>query len=280
MDSSTKFPLDIQSSTIHIEFWTLASFHQGIENSGSWRQFSRAGASNTWQTGMSSDNSYVTRAPDATNMLIVNQNGDATISGSLEVQRLSITNTTARPIAINNTMHDGPYLVAISQNDSNNDLSFALRCLPLNQLWCFGVATSNQYITSHGNPTKSSIQSNGNTTISGNLDVGPSQAQSNVKTYCNYVGSFGFMMIEGRYRDQGFLHFETNYQYGEMLLTARDTYFIRCSDYAGNPYAQTFQPLTQSSDDRLKENEELIENACETFFKLRPQLYDKKRYGK
>ena len=39
---------------------------------------------------------------------------------------------------------------------------------------------------------------------------------------------------------------------------------------------QTLQPLTQSSDDRLKENEELIENAGETLPKLRPQLYDKK----
>ena len=78
-------------------------------------------------------------------------------------------------------------------------------------------------------------------------------------------------MMEGRYRDQGFLHFETNFQYGEMFLIARDTYFIRCSDYAGNPYVQTFQPLTQSSDDRLKEHEELIENACETLSKLRPQ---------
>ena len=30
------------------------------------------------------------------------------------------------------------------------------------------------------------------------------------------------------------------------------------------------------SDDRLKENEIFIENACETLSKLRPQLYDKK----
>ena len=51
--------------------------------------------------------------------------------------------------------------------------------------------------------------------------------------------------------------------------------FTRCSDYAGNPYAQTFQPLTQSSDDRLK-NGEWIENVCETLSKLGPQLYDKK----
>ena len=65
-----------------------------------------------------------------------------------------------------------------------------------------------------------------------------------------------------------------------MFLFVRDTYLIRCSDYASNPYVQTFHPLTQSSDDRLKENEGLIENACETLSKLRPQLYDKERYGK
>ena len=81
--------------------------------------------------------------------------------------------------------------------------------------------------------------------------------------------------MEGRYRDQGYLHFETNYQYGEMFLNVRNIYFIRCSDYAGNPYVQTFQPRTQSSDDKLKENDELIENVCETLSKLRPQLYDK-----
>ena len=34
--------------------------------------------------------------------------------------------------------------------------------------------------------------------------------------------------------------------------------------------------LVNGSDHRLKENEELIENACETVSKLRPQLYDKK----
>ena len=114
------------------------------------------------------------------------------------------------------------------------------------------------------------------TTISGHLDVGPSQPQSRIQTYFNHVGSTGYMMMEARYRDQGFLHFETNYQYGEMCLTVRNTYFIRCSDYAGNPYVQTFQPLTQSPDDRLKANEVIIENACGTLSKLRPQLYDKK----
>ena len=98
----------------------------------------------------------------------VSTTGDASVSGNLEVQRLYITNSTARPIEINNTMNNGPYLAAISQNHSNNDLSSALRCLPLHQLRCFGVSTSNRYIISHENSTKLSIQSNGNTTISGN----------------------------------------------------------------------------------------------------------------
>ena len=62
-----------------------------------------------------------------------------------------------------------------------------------------------------------------------------------------------------------------------MFLTVRNTYLIGCSYYAGNPYVQTFQPLTQSSDDKLKENEELIENACGTLSKLTPQLYYKSK---
>ena len=82
LDSSMKSPLDIKNSTNHTEFWTLASFHQGIANSGSWLQFSRDGTSNTWQAGMSSDSSSVIRASGATDRLIVNQNGDTTINGT------------------------------------------------------------------------------------------------------------------------------------------------------------------------------------------------------
>ena len=101
-------------------------------------------------------------------------------------------------------------------------------------------------------------------------------SSSKIKTHFNDSGYVGYMQIEARSKADGFLHVETNYQYGEMFLIVRNIYFIRCSDYGGNPYVQTFQPLTQSSDDRLKENGELIENACETLSKLRPQLYDKK----
>ena len=46
--------------------------------------------------------------------------------------------------------------------------------------------------------------------------------------------------------------------------------------YVGIEVVYVYKPTTNASDDRLKENEELIENACETLSKLRPQLYDKK----
>ena len=277
----------------------MASFHQGIGNSGSWLQFSPDGTSSTWQAGMSSDNSYVSGASDATNVLSVDQsgdttmsgnldvgkvstlkrtpgvsdthplniinespggatgisyqstasgqgcliayataqsaagstegvnwgssnefiiksgsngltiqsNGDTTISGTLGVQRLSITNTSARAIEFNNTMHNGPYPVAVSQNYSNDNKSFALRCRPLNQLWRFGVTTSGQYSISHEKSTKFSIQPNGNTTTSGNLDVGPSQAQTSIKAYVNHAGSQGNIQIEARWRSESFIHF-------------------------------------------------------------------------
>ena len=41
--------------------------------------------------------------------------------------------------------------------------------------------------------------------------------------------------------------------------------------------AQFGTVTTWSSDDRLKDNEELIESACETLNKLKPQTYNKKK---
>ena len=41
-------------------------------------------------------------------------------------------------------------------------------------------------------------------------------------------------------------------------------------------YISFCETTSNASDDRLKENEELIEPACDTLSKLRPQVYDKK----
>ena len=159
--------------------------------------------------------------------------------------------------------------------------------------------------------------------------------------------------MEARWRDQGFIHFKTNYTAGYLFFAVKDALRDKIYMYCGNDivyiyenttiggdldvgstgdnsikihgtgattsYAEFkvsngqnciwdfinpsnsnvwssikvkgstfmvftptdnliihYKPFANYSDDRLKENEELIENACETLSKLRPQLYDKK----
>ena len=125
-------------------------------------------------------------------------------------------------------MHNGPYLAAIPQNHSNNDLSFALKCFLLNQLWCSGVATSNQYIISHENSTKFSIQSNGNTTIGGNLDVEPSQTVTSIKAYGNHAGHQGNVEIKALWTSQGYVNFNTTDAYGLLLAATKDVLYLYC----------------------------------------------------
>ena len=68
------------------------------------------------------------------------------------------------------------------------------------------------------------------------------------------------------------LHFESNRSGTNYLfLAVNDELHMRC----GNNVVH-FYKTTNASDDRFKENEESIENACDTLSKLRPQLYDKK----
>ena len=45
-------------------------------------------------------------------------------------------------------------------------------------------------------------------------------------------------------------------------------------------FVKHFKPIVASSDGRLKENEVIIDSACGTLSKLRPQIYDKTKHGK
>ena len=56
----------------------------------------------------------------------------------------------------------------------------------------------------------------------------------------------------------------------KIEITLQNTLFM--TSFNNNNMILHYKPLVNSSDDRLKENEEIIENACETLFKLRPQL--------
>ena len=108
-----------------------------------------------------------------------------------------------------------------------------------------------------------------NLTINGNLDVGVGETMSKVKAHVNHAGNTGFIEIEAMWRNQAFLNFTTDWADGGYLfVTVNNGYYMYC----GNNIVYLYKPLTQSSDDRLKENEVIIENACETLSTLRPQL--------
>ena len=86
------------------------------------------------------------------------------------------------------------------------------------------------------------------------------------------MGYQGILKLEALWRNQSFVSFDTTYVNGYIFFAVKDDFYMYCGDNLVHFYKTT----TNASDDRLKENEELIENACETLSKLRPQLYDKK----
>ena len=78
--------------------------------------------------------------------------------------------------------------------------------------------------------------------------------------------------MEANYRNQSFLSFDTTYVNGYISFETKNGYYMYC----GGGLVHSYKPTSNVSDDRLEENEGLIEHACETISKLKPQLYDKK----
>ena len=138
-------------------------------------------------------------------------------------------------------------------------------------VWNIGVWDQNQYGVRHG-VHGFWIYDKGNTSISGNLDVGVGAPQTSVKAYVNRAGHQGNVEIEARWNSQGSIHFNTTNPDGWLFLATKDVLYVYCG--INNVYS--YKPTTNASGDRLKENEVIIENACDASSKLRPQLYDKK----
>ena len=112
------------------------------------------------------------------------------------------------------------------------------------------------------------------TPISGNLDVGEGAATSNIKAFASHNGNTSSCELIAVNRDRGKFRFNTDYGHGTLYAGINNVNFFRLTNW--NNEINFYKPTTGTSDDRLKENEEIIENACETLSKLRPQLYDKK----
>ena len=153
---------------------------------------------------------------------------------------------------------------------SSYDISLNLSTTRTDGGWMYFKINNDDYMQLSSSGNKINIYKD--TSISGNLDVGITQAQTPIKAYVNHMGSQGNIQIEPRWRSQGFIQFNTDCEAGLLLFAVEDDLYM----YVGIEVVFLYKPTTNASDDRLKENEELIENACETLSKLRPQLYDKK----
>ena len=94
------------------------------------------------------------------------------------------------------------------------------------------------------------------------------------KTSAAHGGNTSYCELKAVNRDHGKLRFNTNYAHGTLYVGMNSSNFFRLTNW--NNEINFYKPTTGTSDDRLKGNGELIENACETLSKLKPQLYDKK----
>ena len=96
-----------------------------------------------------------------------------------------------------------------------------------------------------------------NVLIDGNLEVGQDPAKTSIKAYVNHLGNQGNVEIEARWRNQGFLHFNTNHSYGYIFLVVKDVLYLYC----GLDILYFYKPTTNASDGRLKEHEVIIEHV-------------------
>ena len=138
--------------------------------------------------------------------------------------------------------------------------------------WMYFKIKNNSYMRLPGSDNKMNIYKD--TTISGSLDVGVGASTSYVKTSAANGRNTSYCELKAINIDHGKLRFNTNYAHGTLYVGINSSKFFRLTNW--NNEINFYKPTTGTSDDRLKENEELIENACETLSKLRPQLYDKK----
>ena len=120
-------------------------------------------------------------------------------------------------------------------------------------VWNTGVWSQSQYGIRHG-VHGLWFYDNGNTTISGNLDVGAEASQTSIKAYVNHAGHHGNVEIEAGWNSQGFIHFNTTGPDGLLLIAVKYDLYMYC----GLNTICFCKPTTHASDDRLKENDELI----------------------
>ena len=72
------------------------------------------------------------------------------------------------------------------------------------------------------------IYDTGNTTISGNSDVGLAQATTSIKAYINNVEHQGNVKIKAKLNTQGYINFNTTASDGLLFIATKDAVYVYC----------------------------------------------------
>ena len=106
--------------------------------------FSREGITDTWQTGIDSDSSYVIRASDATNVVTANQQSNVALTGNLVVGKIltskrvpGVSDTT--PLTIINESPGGGTGVVYQSTASDQGFLIAYTTAQSSVAWVEGV---------------------------------------------------------------------------------------------------------------------------------------------
>ena len=172
---------------------------------------------------------YVIRASGATNVLSVDQNGDTTISGHLEAQRLTINKPShddVIPLKIINSSQNWE-VVSLESTIAGDGCLMRWMTPASSTHWWSGVwgATVNDFNVWF-NYKGLSIKPTGDVAISGDLDVGVGAASSIAKAHVNHEGSTGSLQLEARWRNQSFVSFDTTYVNGYVSFEIENDYYM------------------------------------------------------
>ena len=160
---------------------------------------------------------------------------------------------------------------AIYNAASSYDMYINLETTYLNGGWMYFKINGDSYMQLSGGDNKVTIYKD--TTVSGHLDVGVGASSSKIDTHSNQQGYTAVIELHSQSPWISKLGFLTAHPTPRPLIFLKGSTYV---EYNSNHTIIHFKSLVNGSDDRLKEDEELIENACETLCKLKPQLYDKK----
>ena len=174
------------------------------------------------QGGNSDLEFYNGRSGSVCNVLI---DGNVEVDEVLTLKRIPGISDTS-PLVIINDSPGGGTGVVYQSTAVNQGFLIAYMTAQSSVAWEEGVngGVSNDFTIKPGS-NGMTIKPTGDTSISGNLDAGIAQAQTSIKSYVNHAGYQGNIQIGPRWRSQGFIHFNTNYEVGLLSFAVkRDLY--------------------------------------------------------